>query len=48
VDEAVVGDSLLDAPNKVVLPKEFPRVSPSEPRKGGCLSGIWERNRKGY
>ena len=44
----VVGGSLLDAPDKLVLPKEFSRVSPSEPRERGGVSGIWEGNGKGY
>jgi hypothetical protein len=34
VDEPVVGGSLLDTPDKAVLPEKFPRISPSEPRKG--------------
>jgi hypothetical protein len=48
MDETVVGGSFLDAPNEAILPKEFPRISPSKPREGRCLSGIWEGNRKGY
>jgi hypothetical protein len=48
VDETIRGGGLLDTPDEVVLPKEFPRVSPSESRERGSLLGIWERNRKGY
>jgi hypothetical protein len=48
VDEAVGGGSLLDTLDKAILPEELSRVSPSEPRKGGGISRIWKRNRKGY
>jgi hypothetical protein len=48
VDETVGGGGFLDTFDKVVLPEEFSRIPPSEPRKWGSSSGIWERDRKGY
>jgi hypothetical protein len=48
MDETIGGDSLLDTPDKAILPKEFSRISPSKPRERRSLSGIWEGNRKGY
>jgi hypothetical protein len=48
VDEAIGGGGLLDTLDKAILPKEFSEISPSKPRERGCLSGIWEGNRKGY
>jgi hypothetical protein len=40
VDETIGGGGLLDTLDKAVLPKEFPRVSPSEPRERGSL--FWD------
>jgi hypothetical protein len=48
VDETVGGGGLLDASKEAILPEEFSGISPSEPRKRGCESGIWKGNRKGY
>ena len=33
VDETVSGGGPLDTSDKVILPKEFSRISPSEPRE---------------
>ena len=33
VDETVGGSGLLDTPDEVILPEEFSRISPGEPRE---------------
>jgi hypothetical protein len=48
MDETIGRDSLLDTPDKAILPKEFSGVSPSKPRERRSLSGVWEGNRKRY